>query len=414
MLINYFNYTMTSCNISNMENINTIQNKNRIYSYSIRDYTLMLLFLFTSNSIIYFQYLSPAVTYIIFFIVCIFNVIAYKQKIKHFKSFPILFAILIFINITIINPDTINRNGIGTLIMALASFFFFQLFDYYRFRFLYLKVVAMITLFSIPVYILYEMGILPTMTLTDTLGNLHTMFFIYHLGAPYSLGRMAGIWHEPGACMIFLNIALLLYIPELVQRRLKSQEIRYLIIIVVGILFTQSTTAYLCLILILVFCAWNNKRASFGKKIIMLFFCCIVISLLYKSDIIQEKFNQDVEENTSKGIRMRDNLSCFIMAYEHPFTGVGFGTKKFEKLSIQLDNKTSSNGILYIAACLGLYFIILYPYCAYREIRHRKIPTITALFIVLIFLILESNEAYVEFPVSYIFLAKFKSYNYIN
>lgn len=403
---------MTSCNINNMEN--TIHNNNRIYSYSIRDYTLMLLLLFSSNSIIYFQYLSPAVTYIIFFIICVFNAIAYKQKIKHFKSFPILFAILIFINITVINPDTTNRNGIGTLIMALASFIFFQLFDYYRFRFLYLKVVAIITLFSIPVYILYEIGILPTMILTDSSGSFHTMFLIYHLGSPYSFGRMAGIWHEPGACMIFLNIALLLYLPEIIQRNLKSQEIRYLIIIVIGILFTQSTTAYLCLILILVYCVLNNKRFSLGKKIIMLFFCSIVISLLYKSDIIQEKMNQDVEDNTSKGIRMRDNISCLIMAYEHPFTGVGFGTKKFEKLSTQLDNKTSSNGILYVAACLGLYFIILYPYCAYHEIRHRKIPRTTALFIVLVFLILESNESYVEFPVSYIFLAKFKSYNFIN
>ena len=71
---------MTSCNINNMEN--TIHNKNRIYSYSIRDYTLMLLLLFSSNSIIYFQYLSPAVTYIIFFIICVFNAIAYKQKNK--------------------------------------------------------------------------------------------------------------------------------------------------------------------------------------------------------------------------------------------------------------------------------------------------------------------------------------------
>lgn len=396
-----------------MAKANVIQKNKGLYNYSGTDYALMLLFLFTCNSVVYFQKLSPAIAYSFFFIVCLICLIAKKKKLKHYGSFPIIFSILIFINITFINPDTINRNGIGTLIAALSSFIFFQLFDFYRFRFLYIKVVAIITIFSIPVYILYEIGALPSMLLTDSGGNLHSVFFIFNLGSPYPMGRMASIWHEPGACMIYLNIALLLYLPEIKNHLLKPIELRYLVIITIGILFTQSTTAYVCLMLIIIYCIWSNSKISTGKKLLMLILGGIVIFTLYHTPIIQEKFNQDADGNNSKGIRMRDNISCFIMAYEHPFTGVGFGTRKFEKLSIKLDNKTSSNGILFVAACLGLYFIILYPFCAYKEIRYRKIPPIDALFIVLIFIILESNEAYVEFPISYIFLAKFRSYNYI-
>ena len=108
---------------------------------------------------------------------------------------------------------------------------------------------------------------------------------------------------------------------------------------------------------------------------------------------------------------MRDNLACLKMAIDNPLTGIGFGTKEFMKTSEKLDNLSNSNGILLIAAYMGIIFVILYFIYVYKYTRIWNQSHSDALFIVFIFFILESNEAFVEFPVSFIFAAKFYSYN---
>lgn len=117
---------------------------------------------------------------------------------------------------------------------------------------------------------------------------------------------------------------------------------------------------------------------------------------------------------TSKGIRMRDNLACFEMAVSNPVTGVGFGTKEFDKISMKLDNRTNSNGILLISAYMGIIFIPIYWIYAYKYTCKWNRKKLDVIFIVLLFFLLESNEAFVEFPVSFIFLTRFNSYNQYN
>lgn len=388
------------------------QTKYAYYKYTIEEYFLMLLFLFSSGSIIWFYVLSPAISHTIYFIVCLFAFIHKKRKLKDLKSFPIIFSLLILVNIAFINTNFTNRTGIGTIIATLGSYFFFQLFDFFRFRYLYIKVLGHLTFYSVIIFLLTEVDFLPLHTLTEQSGITHEMFLCFHIGWPLHFHRLASIWHEPGACMIFLNIALLLYIKELQSFKLNRHELSYLIIITIGILCTRSTTGYIALILILGYCTLNSSFLSFGKKILLIIICCSAITTLFFSDVIQEKLNQDEEEMTSKGIRMRDNRACLEMAINNPITGVGFGTKEFERTSAKLDNKSNSNGILLIAAYMGIVFVIIYWVYAYKYVQKWNNNKIDAIFIVLVFFILESNEAFVEFPVSFIFVAKFYSYKY--
>lgn len=383
------------------------------YKYSIKEYFLILLFLFSSGSIIWFHVLSPAFSHIIYFSICLCAFIHQKKKLKHYKSFPIIFSILILINITFINTNVVNRTGIGTIIATLGSYLFFQLFDFYKFRYLYIKVVGYLTLASIIVFFFTEIELLPLYSLTDATGKSHDMFLIFHIGWPYHFHRLTSIWHEPGACMIFLNIAFLLYIPELKSKNLNRREALYLSLIALGILCTQSTTGYIAFILILGYCTLFSTFLPSYKKILLIILCGGIITTLFYSDVIQEKLNQDEDEITSKGVRMRDNLACLEMAIDNPITGVGFGTKEFIKTSEKLDNTTNSNGILLIAAYMGIIFVILYFIYAYRYVCKWN-NKLDAIFIVCVFFILESNEAFVEFPVSFIFMAKFYSYKYFN
>lgn len=385
--------------------------KTKAIKYTKEEYFLILLSLLSSGSIIWFYVLSPAISHAFFFIVCLYIFIRKKRKFKFYKSFPIIFSILILINITFINTNLVNRTGVGTIVAALASYLFFQLFDFYRFRYLYLKILGNLTLISIIVFLLTEAEILPLYIYTDGEGTAHSMFLIFHIGWPAYFHRLASIWHEPGACMIPLNIAFLLYIPELKSRNLNRNEVVYLIIIAIGILCTQSTTGYLAFILILGYCVLKCSFLSFGKKLLLTIFCSGIIITIYSSDVIQKKLNQDEDGMNSKGIRMRDNLACLEMATDNPFTGVGFGTKEFITTSNKLDNLSNSNGVLLIAAYMGIIFVFIYSTYAYKYVHIWNNSKTDTLFIVFIFLILESNEAFVEFPVSFIFLAKFYSYN---
>lgn len=384
------------------------------YKHSRKEYMLMLFFLLSSGSIIWVQVLSPAISHTTFFLISLYIFISKKKKVKYFTSFPIIFALLIFINITLINTNTINRTGVGTIIATLGSFLFFQLFNFFKFRDLYLRTLGKLTLISILVFLLSELDLLPLYSLTDSAGKQHEMFLIFHIGWPYHFHRLASIWHEPGACMIFLNIALLLYIQELKSFSLTKHEKLYLIIIAIGILCTQSTTAYIVFSLILGYCTLSNTFLPKGKKILLILVYGTATSILFYSDVIQEKINQDEEEMTSKGIRMRDNLACFEMAVSNPVTGVGFGTKEFDKISMKLDNRTNSNGILLISAYMGIIFIPIYWIYAYKYTCKWNRKKLDVIFIVLLFFLLESNEAFVELPVSFIFLTRFNSYNQYN
>ena len=380
----------------------------RMKTYTWEEYFMMMLFLSTSGTMYYFYYFSPGVAYMVFFLFVLLRFIYYKNRMKYVGSYPIVFAVIVFLNITIFNTDTIDRNGIGTILAAIASYFFFLSFDFYRFRALYLKVLSIITACSIIVYFLSEVGWIHFQTIIIG-GRSEMMWYIFHLGWNYPFHRMASLWHEPGACMIFLNIAFLLYLSDIRQHTLHKSDAIRLGIIALGILCTQSTTGYIAFVLILVYCFLRRKDFFSCKGIVLLALLVLFFAIIYNSDVIQSKFAQDEEGVTSKGIRLRDNLACLQMAIEHPFTGCGFGTKTFARYSNMLDNATSSNGILRTAACVGIYFIPLYLIFAFYSIRRWNKSFIQSLVILVIFTILESNEAYMELPISYIFLARYRN-----
>lgn len=373
------------------------------------DYFYVVLMLLTSCTPFYFQYLTPGISYSIFFIFSFFLFIKRRVKIivNHSYIYSLIFSLSILCNKFLFNPDTMNNKWMGYLIGCIGAYFFFSSIKLDVFRKAYLRVITVITFISIIAFLLDISHIgdpfIEYRMINDT--SFRMIFEIFVTGWLAPNYRMSSIWHEPGACQIFLNTAFILYMPYITNHLLSKYDKICLIIIVLGLLCTQSTTGYMIFAII----AFFLVKSFFSKlpKILSHFILPIVIGIgILSSSIIEDKFSQDIDEDTSLGVRQRDNYACLYMSIDRPLTGYGFGSKDYINMSFQQDNLTSSNGILATSASLGIWWLLLYLFFLYKGCKKQKtgMPIwITVLLVVL----MQSNENYIEYPISYVFLLSF-------
>lgn len=377
---------------------------------NVLDYGMTLLMLLTSGSVFYFIFISPSIAYLLFLLASYvyFRIKKCKLKIVGSSWYIVIFILLILTNRLFLNPNIDNNRWLGLLVGALSSYFYYSSFSFNRHRKILLDVLSFITIPSICVFLLDLMGVIPLNIISNERGTF-SMFYIFCIGNGGNFYRMASIWHEPGACQIFLNAVLLLYTPLVRKNMLTKGETRKIIIIVIGVLCTMSTTGYIALLIILYFMIKPRlKYLSFLPKITIMTLCLVGFTLMIGSDIVAGKFNSSADK-TSFTARQSDNIACFLMAVEKPFSGYGIGTKEFYDKSFSLDNETSSNGLLQISAFMGIVWLFIYTFYVLKGMRIMNLG-IPIFISVSIFYLLESNEAYVEYPISYLFVVKFRDY----
>lgn len=137
----------------------------------------------------------------------------------------------------------------------------------------------------------------------------------------------------------------------------------------------------------------------FLPAFIVVFTCGYIILM---SDVVQDKINN--ESSASLISRQSDNLAMFQMVLEEPFIGWGLGSVDHLKRSDALGNWSNSNGILYMTSSVGIPWLILYLAFLCIGIYRLGFRNISLLFVLLAFLMMESNEKFIEHPVSYILL----------
>lgn len=373
------------------------------------DYSYVVLMLITSGSVFYFINLSAAIAYSVFFVLS-FLLFAKRNKGVRFGKmgyYVPIFILIVLVNRFVFNPNVTNNIWLALIIGGLGSYFFYSSFGLLRFREVLLNCVTILTIISIIVCVLDMFRILPV-SYVNIGGSDQTMFLCFCVGRGGHFDRMASIWHEPGACQIILNSVLFLYIPLIKQRAASRSQLRKLLIIAAGVIFTQSTTGLIILLFIAVLSMQRNNDKNIGRRVLSLTLAVVFIALFMGSDIIQEKFD---EENTESSfiIRRQENIACLTMALEKPLVGYGIATKEFYNKSLNLDNFNSSNGLLQFAAFLGFLWLLIYLISAGSTIKKMNLQSSTFLLVIL-FVLLQSNEAFVEYPISYLFICRFKNY----
>ncbi len=376
----------------------------------IWDYIIVIFMILISGGVIFFM--MYALLFVPLFFVCsLLYFIRFKRKTDTVNLRILLFIFIYFlISYHFVAGDHVEgqfNTYIVYQILLVSSFFVISTISFERFRNCYTNICCYLTIISSILFLLVMLNIV-----RPQFYNNYLLVFLDVYGESRILGRLHGPFWEPGVLQIVLNIALILNIDKLICLKQFRKETWKYIVIVSGILLTISTAGYINLLYIGVVCLLSSGLL---KKNILLTIAVLVIStmfvsLLLLSDAIQGKLAQQGEDETSYEIRMADNLGMWNMTMERPFVGYGLASKEYDDRSWFMNNRTSSNGILFITSHIGIPFLLFYLifiYCGIRRICKKKIGIMLFPVIVL----LQTTEVFFYFPLSYIFLYKFNQKN---
>lgn len=371
----------------------------RLTKVALIEYIAVVLVLLTSGTYIWYHELTPAIACLIYLAFAIYYRIHHSMGGGLVFTSLYLFLTYAFIIVSFsFHPLMADNQALGFVFQSWGSYLILSNTDFDSFKRKYLKVVFLMCAYAIPIYFLIEYEISP-FPIVDR--GFYRSCMGVSVGWPSGLfHRFAGFYHEPGACQIVLNLALILYINNNQNWSLSKSEKREMIVILVGIILTKSTGGYIILLVIALCCFWKKIMSRWFLPAFIVVFTCGYIILM--SDVVQDKINN--ESSASLISRQSDNLAMFQMVLEEPFIGWGLGSVDHLKRSDALGNWSNSNGILYMTSSVGIPWLILYLAFLCIGIYRLGFRNISLLFVLLAFLMMESNEKFIEHPVSYILL----------
>jgi hypothetical protein len=236
-----------------------------------------------------------------------------------------------------------------------------------------------------------------------------TIYYTRGVSLNHIFTRNSGIFHEPGAFQIYLNIALIFILFD--KMNLKKQLAK-IVIITIAILTTMSTTGYICLGIILISFLFSNKNRLMNAKWInalLLFLFAVLIYYENKTDIIVSKA---IEHSGSYGTRIEDTTVAYKLAISKPVFGYGALINNIDEIwnSIGGGITSRSNGIANISMFWGLPFTLYYLICIYNKVRFIVQKNIIASILIFVsFILFISTESVLTFPLFLFFLFEWKS-----
>lgn len=275
--------------------------------------------------------------------------------------------------------------------------------DFDKLRNLLLKYLVVLSAVSIVVQIGHDyFGIFPASTYFNALGNPHRLS-LGLFSTEWGEKRLSSIFWEPGQYQIVIYYILILFADEWSDIKMWRKSLRKFGILIIAILLTISTTAYIILLLIVFTIVIRN-----GNKHIILYPIYIVSGLVISSyvigsDAIQKKIAESDNDRSSYAIRLQDNIACWKVTMDDPLTGYGPGSDLLKRKLIRAGSETSSNGWLYGSAQLGIPYILFFWFCFWQKLRkmHKGIPVV---FLLAALILSQANEATINYPYLYLYI----------
>lgn len=372
---------------------------NQIKKFST--YFLFLLFLAVSGGL-YFYIINGRYFVTAFFALSFiahiakYNGISFKEN----KLFFIAVIIYQLINYSLINTQHIGNTFFPQLLLFVSSYFFLSIFSIDDFKRYYLNSVTIMTITAIIVYLGYTYGLLSISNIWDGTRDMDMCYYHRVIGK-----RLSGIYWEPGAMQIPLNMTLLLYMKEIIYWQINKKDIWKFILIVVAVILTVSTAGLLWICLFMAYFAFKRlqtRRISVKTATLIILLCGGSV-VLYFSDMVQDKLLMKSDSSAaSMQIRAADNLGQLVLISEKPIFGWGIDSKEMSRRNEEINNITNSNGIFALTSQFGIVFLLFWLYQLIIKMKRffNNEMLIGALFL---FLFLNAFEVYWYFPVALIF-----------
>jgi len=393
---------------------------NFFYCYIV---VIILLFILASKTV-FFGYLKPNkyFTLGLLFLMCIGLLMIKRIKILRANISKMLVLVSLMGTSIMWNSSSLDSmyiNGALALLMALIEGMILVVqCPKSKFIMYYINIITGISIISLICFLIliFAPGLIQLLGATEYRvdGSFSIIYSpLYTWGWWNTWSRNASMWTEPGFFQMFITFAILMIISY--SKQIRHANIK-LFVLIITILTTQSTVAYLILIIIIImhkdYCKeiiskFRNRANSTILMLVIGMTIVMIIAYLISSGVIQEKI---LTENSSKTFRTTDFLqSIYIIFNNNPLFGIGFGEKMVTIVeSYGIIN--NSNGLLTMAYVWGIPFTLFYIYqyikgtIVFFEIESR----LKKMGMVLIIFIIFTTQVFWLYPFFLIFFFEWK------
>ena len=374
---------------------------------------LVFLLIYISNDTILFGTNSNSIMiciqYIFIFSVALFLTIKTFKKRKKIRerNLNIFFLIITFTLITFGLNYKFNAKYIYEICLVYIAILFSENVRFKEFKNAFINSMYFFSAYSLVTYCIFNTfkGIINFCPKVINIANYYfgnVIFTCVPANENFSfLYRNFGIFREPGffSCMILLSVIFLLYSKE------KNESLKVFIKIAVfclTILTTYSTAGIFCLLLILSFYLFLNKKMDL-KKIILIIVFIVFLGFIFSSNSFSGRvFGKLKVKNASLNNRINSITANLIIAIKHPFFGVGWEDIKseFSEVSYKLNGSPlneeksfhNTNTFLKFFAVHGIILFGIYLYGVYNSIYKICNQKLISILIFGVIILMFSNE----------------------
>ncbi len=351
--------------------------------YRLKDFLIVLGCILLSKSLYYETYGSNLLLIILLGLL----IITVKPLKLQFNK-KIIFYILFFISLIIVNTETQVDTATVLIVRLCIAAYVVHLLDFKKFSIIYIRIILFLCLTSLAyLFIIYFKiySFLPDFIGLDGRSLKNFLFFgVSNNNMIHNVYRNSGLWWEPGAFQIFINIAFIFAIAN------KMMTTKLYIILGVTIISTLSTTGVLVYILLSTI-YWKDVMKTSGKRVLHILFLLLTIGIVIVIAIpfLLIKFGGGNlgEASLSFLSRYYDFIISINLFSDNLLLGYGFGSQNAipygkELLGsdrYELINPTGSDGLsMFVAQCGIFSVILLYPflypkYCLRQGILNRTL-----------------------------------------
>lgn len=377
------------------------------------DYLVILLMILSSGTV-YFYMQNGKITISIFFIVSFIHYIYRKTEVIKFNIKSVVCICTYIIINTLLNyKNNINYEEVVILlIFTVGSYFVISAISFKDFKNVYINIIVVLSVISLILYFMVSYKLVET-NITYIQGKRHMMYLFNNFGWNVLFGRNSGMFWEPGAFQILLNIALIFMIDDSLKERVVKKKAIKNIIIILTIISTKSTTAYLIMAILFIYYIYKGNYFRGRRK--YLYPCIIPIVFIILITIINSSVVADKFDNNNMSFNARNNhirISMDIIK-QKPILGFGCGSRDAKMIGLAEGMDANSAGLLVTVIYFGIPYLIMYYILLIIGIKKKKIKPNLIITIVLVTLFY-ATEYFMIFPLANLFIFEFRKSEYNN
>lgn len=383
-------------------------------------YYFTLLIIILSKSLVFGIKYSQAMNLIFFASAAILLILNIRNTHYNLKKIYII-VLMIIINILINNSSGIDYSQVLFLIILLISMCVVQA-NLYKseFEIAFINIITILAAISLICIVLSQyipINKFPFYSEEYIKGNYFGYTFYNTFLANGEINRNSGIFWEPGAFQIFLNLALMCMIFN--DRKTNKLYKLKMIILIIATVTTESTTGYIVIGIILVYSLLTRKIQIFKNKSILtamistllgIIITVITVYFISNSYVVINKINNR-NQGTSYSIRQNDMYSTIDIIKKYPIMGAGFASDLITFEENTRGITSNSNGLLNFVEKFGIPISFIYLYIIFIGIRkfYDNSNIIDCIIIFAIYITLNATELVILLPVFLIYLFDWKS-----